>query len=86
MSKPRSISKYLGQSLRENREFLGVTQAHVALNASIARSTLVRVENGGHRPTVDLLEQVAHVLHMELSDLIEDAERIRDEIESDAET
>ncbi len=53
-------------SLKDRREVLGVTQAHLAELAGVGIRTLKEIESGKGNPTVDTLIKLADVLGMEL--------------------
>ena len=53
-------------SLKQRREILDVTQAHLAELAGIGIRTLKEIESGKGNPTVETLIKVADVLGMEL--------------------
>ncbi|HZY82501.1 MAG TPA: helix-turn-helix domain-containing protein [Cyclobacteriaceae bacterium] len=54
------------KSLKQRREILGVTQAHLATLAGIGIRTLKEIESGKGNPTIESLAKVADVLGMEL--------------------
>ncbi len=53
-------------SLKNRREALGVTQAHLAELAGVGIRTLKEIESGTGNPTVETLVKLADVLGMEI--------------------
>ena len=64
----------LGQAVRRARERRGLTQRQLAEEVDRDESTITRLEFGRHASRVDLLWDVATVLHVPLSQLIAEAE------------
>ncbi len=55
-----------GESIRERRKQLGITQPHLAELAKISTNTLYKLERGQGNPSLILLSKLAEVLGMEL--------------------
>lgn len=54
------------KALKERREVLDVTQAHLAELAGVAPRTLKAIEGGNGNPTFETLNKLAEVLGMEI--------------------
>lgn len=57
----------IGQTVREHRLALGLSQTEVAANAGMSQPALSRLEAGGAVPTIPVLERIALALGAELS-------------------
>ena len=56
----------IGQTVRERRLALGMSQAEVATRAGMSQPALSRLEAGGTVPTIPVLERIALALETEL--------------------
>jgi transcriptional regulator with XRE-family HTH domain len=56
----------LGETIRNRRNELGITQPHLAELADISTNTLYKLESGQGNPSLDVLNKLAIVLGMEL--------------------
>ncbi|MEX2234644.1 MAG: helix-turn-helix domain-containing protein [Cyclobacteriaceae bacterium] len=56
----------VGESIRDRRKELGITQPHLAELAGVSTNTLYKLEKGQGNPTLDILNKLAEVLGMEL--------------------
>jgi len=57
----------LGNTLKERRKTLGITQAHLAELAGVNMNTIIRIENGKINPTIKVVNSIADVMGMELT-------------------
>ncbi len=60
------LVKYLGQTIKNRRKELNITQPHLAELAKISTNTLYKLERGQGNPSLDVLNKLAEVLGMEL--------------------
>jgi transcriptional regulator with XRE-family HTH domain len=60
------LVKDFGESLKERRRELGITQPHLAELAEISVNTLYKLEKGQGNPSLEVLTKLAEVLGMEL--------------------
>ncbi len=60
------LVKYLGQTIKNRRKELNITQPHLAELAQISTNTLYKLERGQGNPSLDVLNKLAEVLGMEL--------------------
>ncbi|MCK9299886.1 MAG: helix-turn-helix transcriptional regulator [Bacteroidales bacterium] len=60
------LVKPLGKTIKERREELSITQAHLAELAGISINTLYKLERGQTNPSLRVLNKLADVLGMEL--------------------
>ena len=60
------LVKYLGQTIKNRRKELNITQPHLAELAEISTNTLYKLERGQGNPSLDVLNKLAEVLGMEL--------------------
>jgi y4mF family transcriptional regulator len=56
----------IGQTLKERRKELNLTQPHLAELADISTNTLYKLERGQGNPSLDVLNKLAEVLGMVL--------------------
>jgi y4mF family transcriptional regulator len=56
----------IGQTLKERRKELNLTQPHLAELADISTNTLYKLERGQGNPSLDVLSRLAEVLGMEI--------------------
>jgi HTH-type transcriptional regulator / antitoxin HipB len=57
----------LGETVRQRREELGLTQAQLAELAGLKQPAVARFEAGGTMPTLPLLERLAAALGLQLT-------------------
>lgn len=55
----------IGESVKERRRELGITQPHLAELAEISVNTLYKLEKGQGNPSLEVLTKLAEVLGME---------------------
>lgn len=56
----------IGQTIKERRKELGITQNTLALLAQVGINTIVSIERGSKSPSLETLMKVVDVLGMEL--------------------
>lgn len=56
----------LGESIRNRRKELRLTQPHLAELANISTNTLYKLEKGQGNPSLEVLNKLAEVLGMDL--------------------
>jgi y4mF family transcriptional regulator len=56
----------IGESVKNRRKQLGITQPHLAELANVSTNTLYKLERGQGNPSLDVLTKLAEVLGMEL--------------------
>ncbi|MCK9413632.1 MAG: helix-turn-helix domain-containing protein [Prolixibacteraceae bacterium] len=56
----------LGETIKNRRKELGITQPHLAELAGISTNTLYKLERGQSNPTLEVLHKLAEVLGLEL--------------------
>jgi len=56
----------VGQTIRDRRKELRITQPHLAEVAGVSTNTLYKLEKGQGNPTLEVLNKLADVLGMEL--------------------
>ena len=57
----------LGETIKNRRKELKITQPHLADLAQISINTLYKLEKGQGNPSMDVLNKLAEVLGMELT-------------------
>jgi y4mF family transcriptional regulator len=57
----------LGNTIRERRRTLGITQIHLAELAGVNVNTIIRIENGKINATIEVVNSIAEVLGLELT-------------------
>jgi len=60
------LVKQLGETIKNRRKELGITQPHLAELAQVSINTLYKLERGYGNPSVDVLNRLIDVLGMEL--------------------
>lgn len=60
------LVKQLGESIKNRRKELSITQPHLAELAKVSTNTLYKLERGQGNPSLDVLNKLAEVLGMEL--------------------
>lgn len=60
------LVRTIGESIKDRRKELGITQPHLAELAKVSTNTLYKIERGQGNPSVDVLNKLAEVLGMEL--------------------
>lgn len=60
------LAKHLGETIKERRKELGITQPHLAELAQISINTLYKLEKGQSNPSLEVVNKLAEVLGMEL--------------------
>lgn len=61
------LVKTLGETIKNRRKELSITQPHLAELANISTNTLYKIERGQGNPTLEVLNKLAEVLGMELT-------------------
>ncbi|MEZ4984277.1 MAG: helix-turn-helix domain-containing protein [Saprospiraceae bacterium] len=57
---------HLGETIKNRRKELGITQPHLAELAKVSTNTLYKLERGQGNTTLEVLNKLAEVLGMEL--------------------
>lgn len=74
----RSLSPWLGVAIRRRRERQGLSQEQLAERADLHRTYVSMVERAVRNISVDSLSGIADALELPTSQLIQQAERMRD--------
>lgn len=61
------LVKELGETIRNRRKELNITQPHLAELAKVSTNTLYKLERGQGNPSLEVLNKLAEVLGMELT-------------------
>lgn len=61
------LVEQFGETIKERRKELGITQPHLAELANISTNTLYKLERGKGNPSLDILVKLAEVLGLELT-------------------
>ena len=59
-------AKEIGETIRDRRKELGITQPHLADLAEVSINTLYKIERGQNNPTLEVLSKITDVLGLEL--------------------
>lgn len=70
MVKVTSVSKKIGQKVRNIREKKGTTQEQLALNAGLNRAYIGYIERGERNPSTDTVVKIARALKVSPKDLL----------------
>ena len=60
------LDNRVGQTIRDRRKELGITQPHLAELAGVSTNTIYKLERGQGNTTLEVLNKLADVLGMEL--------------------
>ncbi len=61
------LVKHLGETIKNRRKELSITQPHLTELAKVSTNTLYKLERGQGNPSLDVLNKLAEVLGMELT-------------------
>lgn len=61
------LVKHLGETIKNRRKELSITQPHLAELAKVSTNTLYKLERGQGNPSLDVLNKLVEVLGMELT-------------------
>jgi transcriptional regulator with XRE-family HTH domain len=61
------LVKSFGESIKNRRKELKITQPHLAESSNVSTNTLYKLERGQGNPSLDVLAKLAEVLGMELT-------------------
>ena len=61
------LVKHLGETIKNRRKELSITQPHLAELAKVSTNTLYKLERGQGNPSLDVLIKLSEVLGMELT-------------------
>lgn len=61
------LVKELGETVRNRRKELNITQPHLAELAKVSTNTLYKLERGKGNPSLEVLNKLAEVLGMEFT-------------------
>ena len=64
------LIEQLGNIIKQRRKTLGITQVHLAELAGVNPNTIIRIEKGQINPSIEVINNIAEVLGMELSLLL----------------
>jgi transcriptional regulator with XRE-family HTH domain len=60
------LAVQLGESIKNRRKELNITQPHLAELAKVSTNTLYKLERGQGNPSLDVLNKLTEVLGLEL--------------------
>lgn len=60
------LVQQIGESIKNRRKELGITQPHLAELADVSTNTLYKIERGQANPSLEVLGKLAEVLGMEI--------------------
>lgn len=69
MRKNAKLPKVLGKKVQKYRKSTGLTQEEVAEKIGISRAYMGYIEQGRYSPSLEVLEKIARVLKIKMSDL-----------------
>lgn len=61
------LVRQLGESIKNRRKELSITQPHLAELAKVSTNTLYKIERGQGNPSLKIVNKLAEVLGMELT-------------------
>lgn len=64
------LQQTIAKNIRARRELLGLSIAQLAERAQIAKSTLSQIESGAANPTIGTLASIAHIVDLDVNQLI----------------
>lgn len=72
-----TLRQSLGTTVAKRRKASGYSQEEFAYRAKIHRTYMTGIERGQSNPSLEVLERIAAALKLDLSELIQEAERER---------
>ena len=60
------LASTIGQTIKQRRKELGITQPDLSELAGVSKNTLNQLERGQGNPSLDIITKLAEVLGMEL--------------------
>jgi len=66
----------IGSAIREIRKEKGISQENLALKCGLSRAYIYRLEAGINSPTIKVLEKIAIILNVKVSDIVLKAEEL----------
>lgn len=69
----------IGNSIKERRKALRVTQPQLAELADISVNTLYKIERGQANPTLDTLDKIANILGLEICLQVKQIQKLNNE-------
>lgn len=70
MRKNAKLPKLLGKKVQRYRKMTGLSQEDVAYKVGISRAYMGYIEQGRNVPSLEVLQKVAKVIKVKLSDLV----------------
>ena len=70
MRKNAKLPKLLGKKVQKYRKMTGLSQEDVAYKVGISRAYMGYIEQGRNVPSLEVLQKVAKVIKVKLSDLV----------------
>ena len=70
MRKNAKLPKALGKKVQQARKKTGLSQEAVAFKVGVSRAYMGYIEQGRNVPSLEVLQKVAKVLKVKLSDLV----------------
>lgn len=70
MRKNAKLPKVLGKKVQKARKKTGLSQEAVAFKVGISRAYMGYIEQGRNAPSLDVLQKIAKVLKVKISDLV----------------
>ncbi|MFZ6813360.1 helix-turn-helix domain-containing protein [Undibacterium sp. Rencai35W] len=70
--KPSKLISRIGKNVASKRKALGLTQEQLSAQVQVEVETISRMERGLHSPSLAMLELVSDVLHISISDLLDE--------------
>lgn len=64
-----SIAKYIGLKIKEHREVNGITQEELGVLLNLSRISILNMESGRHRASVDNLFYICGIFKCQITDL-----------------
>lgn len=70
MRKNAKLPKVLGKKVQQARKKTGLSQEAVAFKVGVSRAYMGYIEQGRNVPSLEVLQKIAKVLKVKLSDLV----------------
>ena len=70
MRKNAKLPKLLGKKVQKARKKTGLSQEAVAFKVGISRAYMGYIEQGRNAPSLEVLQKIAKILKVKLSDLV----------------
>lgn len=73
---PRTLSEAVGRVVNARRKELGISVDEFAVRMRMSKTSIYSHSNGKHSPSLSTLEEYAHVLRLDIGNMIKSAQAL----------